>query len=329
MAREATDPVPRWSRSTPSPGRSRPVERLDLYVEQTLEQRDDLPADQLLIPRLGPSELAPTILPSTDLPPTGVGRVVESAGLDLGTVAGVLRSGSAGLVVLFLGLGLLWLARRRRSSDRVSDEVAALSIGASAGLALIVLVPNLSVDYGVLRALQQTLMITAPAVAVGLAAVVGLLPRWRVGLTALVPAAMLLALTGALAAMLGGSPGQLALSTSGPYVERYYASDSDVSTIQRLGQIVRASPEPPTIIADSNVALRTAAVTRYDADVVSRLYPTLLTRDTYVFVDAGTAATGRAAVFASGDLINYRYPMFQLDRRLDLVYTSGESRVYR
>ena len=297
-------------------------ERLDLYVEQTLQDRKAVPADQLLVPRLTPADLKPRIVPSDDLPVTAAGRAVEAVGLDLGTVSGLLRTGAAGLVVLLLALGVLWLLRRRRSSGRVPDEIAALSVGAAAGLALIVLVPNLSVDYGVLRALQQTLMLTAPAVAVGLSILVGVLPRWRVGLTALVPAALLLALTGALAAMLGGSPGQLALSTSGPYVERYYATDSEVTTIERLAQIGRASPEPPTVIADANLAIRTAAVTTYDANVVSRLYPTLLTRGAYVFVDAGLAATGRAAVFASGDLINYVYPLWQLDaptrRRLHL-----------
>ena len=37
-----------------------------------------------------------------------------------------------------------------------------------AALGLIVLVPNLSVDYGVLRAFQQTLLVVAPLMAAGL-----------------------------------------------------------------------------------------------------------------------------------------------------------------
>ena len=57
--------------------------------------------------------------------------------------------------------------------------------------------------------------------------------------------------------------------------------------------------------------------------------PTLLAHGDYVFVDSRLGETGRAAVFYTGDLITYRYPLHQVARRLDLVYSAQGTRIYR
>ena len=67
---------------------------------------------------------------------------------------------------VFALLGLVWLLRAPRRRD--ARELAFLTFAAMAALGLIVVVPNLSVDYGVLRAFQQTLSSIAPMAAVGL-----------------------------------------------------------------------------------------------------------------------------------------------------------------
>ena len=48
-----------------------------------------------------------------------------------------------------------------------------------------------------------------------------------------------------------------------------------------------------------------------------------------MFVDSRLQETGRAAIFYTGDFITYRYPLTRLDRRLDLVYSSAQTRIYR
>jgi len=48
-----------------------------------------------------------------------------------------------------------------------------------------------------------------------------------------------------------------------------------------------------------------------------------------VYVDGQILDQGRSTIFYTGDLINYAYPKKQLDQRLDLVYSSPRSRIYR
>ena len=104
-------------------------------------------------------------------------------------------------VLLLAGLVWLVLRRRLRSYD-VPAELAYLSVGAVAALGLIVVVPNLSVDYGVLRAFQQTMLVVAPIMAAGLWLLLrplgSRLAPVVTGVTVAVPVLLLLVLGGAL-----------------------------------------------------------------------------------------------------------------------------------
>ena len=200
-------------------------------------------------------------------------------------------------------------------------------------LALVVLVPNLSVDYGVLRAFQQTLVVIAPVTAMGMWVALRPLRTWRPRAGALVGAALpivlLLVLAGVLPAVLGGQQQRMALANAGTYYDRYYASDSEVAGLHWLGAVDHADKSNERIIASRNVDVRLLGLSDNRAPVSDRLFPTLLSKDAYVFVDSEILDHGVSTVFYTGDLLTYTYPLEVLDRHLDLVYSSPEARVYR
>ena len=115
--------------------------------------------------------------------------------------------------------GLFWLVRRGarqgRKGRKIPLEVAYVSVGAVAALGLIVLVPNLSVDYGVLRAFQQTMLVVAPLMAAGLALLLRPLGARAGVVLVAVPVVLLLVLTGVLPALIGGQQERIALANSG------------------------------------------------------------------------------------------------------------------
>lgn len=323
--------------------RASPRERLDLFVAETMKARAQASPRDLLIRKPGKAELRPDIVPASRTPLTGLGTKVESLGLDANVAITVLRVGSAALLQILLLVGLVWMIRRRRETIRplqddesqivteqrgVPEEAVFLTFGAVAALGVVVLIPQLSVDYGVLRAFQQTLLLVAPVVAMGLWVVVR---HWKVrasALTIAVPLGLLLVFSGAIPSLLGGYQGRLALSNSGLYYERYYASESDVQAVDWVAAADRATSRPPKIIANRNIGVRMLSANP-DATVADRLYPTLLTKGSYVFVDSRLEQTGHAGIFYTGDFISYRYPLSRLDRRLDLVYSSAHTRIYR
>ena len=290
-------------------------------------------ASDLLIRKPHQPELRPAIVPTPKAGPTGLGKVLRGIGLAPAKVNAAAKVAAAGLMQVFLIAGLAWLVLRRKSTDddvpHPSREVVFLSLGSVAALGLIVLVPNLSVDYGVLRAFQQTMLVVAPVMAAGLWVLLRPLGRRLGVLVVVVPVALLLVLSGTLPALLGGNQPRIANSNSGTYYDRFYTSDSENQAISWLATVDGASGWRSKIISNRNVTVKMLAESHNAAPVADRLYPTLLTKDAFVYVDRQILEKGRSTLFTTGDLINYRYPTQDLDQRLDLVYSSPHSRIYR
>ncbi len=180
-----------------------PRDRLNSFVDASMAYRtENIPPQDLLIKKPGKAELRPEIEPASKAPLTGAGKVLDGAGIAPAQVNAAAKVACAALMQVFLLLGLVWLVWRRRGAGdppRPPREVTFLSLGAIGALGLIVLVPNLSVDYGVLRAFQQTLLVVAPLMAAGLWMVLKRLgSRTGALLVAVVPVVLLLILGGVL-----------------------------------------------------------------------------------------------------------------------------------
>jgi uncharacterized membrane protein len=305
-------------------------DRLDSFVKETMDLRASVPQEWILIKHPDVADTKPTIRPSSTEPLTRAGRALASSGVDPVAINGKAKLAGAALVQILLLLGLGWMVWRRRGDRHdVPDELACLSLGAMAALGVVVLIPKLSVEYGVLRAFQQTLLVVSPVLAVGICLVArALTPRLR-PLTVVIPMGLVLTFTSVLPAMVGGYPGRLALSNSGLYYDLHYLSDSEVAASDWLARLREDTGSEAPIDAKKDVAYRIVSNTLREQPVADRLFPTLLTRSTYVFVDAQMLTKKQSTVFYSGDHITYDYPMGELDRRLDLVYSSSRARIYR
>jgi uncharacterized membrane protein len=294
-----------------------PRERMDMFVQETLDYRDaEIPASQRVVPDPGSAELKPALHE-----------------LDASPVDNALKLGCALVMQVFALLGVLWLLRRRLRGTDASREVTFLTGGAMAALGLVVLVPNLSVDYGVLRAFQQTLLIIAPTMALGMSVALRPLtaraPRLSLALVAVVPVGLLLVLSGVLSVALGGQQQRIAMANAGTYYDRFAVSDSSLDAIRWLASIDHADRSNERIIANRNVNVRLLGLSDNRAPVSDRLYPTLLSNDAYVFVDAQILEQGTSTIFYTGDLLTYTYPLQDLDEHLDLVYSAPDARIYR
>ncbi len=312
-----------------------PRSRLNHFVDDTLDLRKQAPASILLVKNPGPEELRPPIVEASTMPLTPVGHALDAVGISAESVTNVAKLGCAALMQLFLMIGVFrLLVRGRRGSHRklearLSPELTCVVLGVMAALGLVVVVPSLSVEYGVLRAFQQSLLIVAPVMAAGMWTLLKLFGRRAAMLAVVVPVGLLLVLSGVASSLLGGHQARLALANSGLYYDRYISADSDVTSMSWLSSAEDNDGSAPKVITGRNDVLPTVTAGLSPADVVDRIYPTLLTKGSYVFVDSRMAKTHKSTIFYSGDRISYHYPMENLDRLLDLVYSSGRSKVYR
>jgi hypothetical protein len=171
--------------------------------------------------------------------------------------------------------------------------------------------------------------VVAPVMAAGMWLLIRPLGKRLAVLAVVVPVVLLLVLSGVLPALLGGNQPRIAMSNSGTYYDRFYTSDSETQAITWLAQTDASTSYRSKIISNRNVGVKMLAATRNAAPIADRLYPTLLTKDAYVYVDPQIVGKGTSTLFYTGDLISYVYPTRTLDRRMNLVYSSPRTRIYR
>jgi uncharacterized membrane protein len=271
------------------------------------------------------------IVPLPNLPVTSVGKVVEYAGINVSTINSVMRSSAARLLQVFVLLGLLSALLTKRRRGRPFVELIALSCGALVIVTLQVVLPVISVDYGVLRAFLQALITFAPFVAVGSVLVFKFLgPVWRLRAASVVAISFFLSLTGALPQALGGYPAQLHLNNDGQYYDIYYLHPQEITAIEWLQGKVdsRALGDVQSEVeTDRYTFNQVRAFTGLSP--INDIYPTLLRQGAFVFIGYAAVQKGQATFNYDGDLITYQYPMNFLNGQDDLLYSSNGARIYR
>lgn len=264
------------------------------------------------------------------LPPSGMGRVLADVGISPSVVNTIARNAAAKDEQLFALVGFLAFLLVRRLRGYVGLEVFCIGIGSMAMILLIVVLPNLSVDYGVLRGFQEALIVVAPVLVAGsLATFSPFGQTWALRIAAAVCLAVFISTTGLLPQALGGYPPQLNLNNSGLYYDIYYMHPQEEAAVgwlasqpHVLSNGVQASFDPSRFefSAQSDVA---------GPQSISDIYPPLVKKDSWVVVGYSTLRTHQATTFYDGDLISYVYPLSFLDNAKDLVYDNGGAEVFK
>jgi hypothetical protein len=271
-----------------------------------------------------------------DLPLTPLGTGLQSAGLPVATVNGLLRFGIAAAIQLLLLLGtavtLLGLRYRRvRAELTPTRDQAALAVGSIGVLVLLTLVPQLTVDYSVLRALQQGIFFLGPFMAAGLLWAFRWCGRYRTPVLAAVIAVMAVDLTGVVPRLTGGYQPQLALSDSGAYYDAYFPTPEEMdaaawlqSTYDRLPPAARQAMNLQT---SQDVWERIQTV--YVGPVATAEDPLRLEPGSYVMLGHAEVNQDRASVDYRGTAVLYVYPINLLDDVKDKLYVSPGVEIYR
>ena len=147
----------------------------------------------------------------------------------------VIRSLAAKGEQVFLLIGMLGLLLSKRWRSKAGREYYYLCAAAIVVLVAVTVLPDLSVEYGVLRVFQQALILVAPVIVVGsLTLFQPLGRRWRQALAGGVGLAFFASTTGLIPQALGGYPAQLNLNNSGQYYDLYYMTPQQEAAVNWL-----------------------------------------------------------------------------------------------
>lgn len=302
-----------------------PQERLTREYRTSLRTTDPGRARGEFLPRAAlPSSV--TVADDPNLPRTGAGRALASAGVSPEGLNAFLRDSLSKLYQLALLAGVVAAIVWGRRAIARHVELWAMALAALFIVALQVVLPALSMNYGVMRAFLQGMIFFGPLVVVG----VGLLGRWagRRGAavaTVAVPVVAFASLTGLLPTLTGGYPAQLNLHNQGLYYTAYYTRDTDLDAARRVLPLVEpGSWVQPQMQVDRFALARVLPGTQLGEDA----FPARLRTDGVVFLGAQVVNDGVATVAIGGDFLMYRYPRDVLERTHNLIYANGTVEVY-
>jgi hypothetical protein len=264
------------------------------------------------------------LIPADTLPTTAAGRALESAGADPRTVNRWSRSAAVALFQLGAVLGAIILWIRTRSSLRSAHTVAVLSAGALVMLAATVFLPQLSVDYGLLRLYQQLLVVLAPAAVLALTTVLRPLGRLTVRAgTAVIVTGCLVTTSGLLPQAIGAYQPQLSLNNAGPYYHAYYAADDDVAAARWSAAAV---PATVPLVADSaDAALLRSFPGR---DVLEGVAPVTIPPEAYLQVRVTGPDRVEAVAIWRERVLRYTFPLPCVTANRPLLHADGDHRIF-
>lgn len=302
-----------------------PEQRLADYREDTVGHTQADRAEGKYPPLEGVSKYPTPVAEKENLPLTAVGRALDSLGVSVPGLNGLLRQAAALLLQLLVLVGFLVAVRGRNSPFAPARDQITLTAGALTMLALFTLVPQLSVDYSVLRAFQQGLLFFAPFIAAGALWAVRWAGRRAVPVLCVLVAGLMLDLTGVVPKALGGYPAQLSLSNSGPSYDIYYPHAEDRRAAMWLNR--RAGGDDVVVQTDrySFSRLQTLFTVRTQDSV----HPALLRSESYVLLGDTPTRKDEVTLFFRGDLVTYRYPRNLLDATRNLIYSNEGAVIYR
>lgn len=267
-------------------------------------------------------------VPEATLPLTGLGRALARIGLDPVSLNRTIRLGSAKALQVLVVIGLIAAAWRRRGLvARGQPEFFFLGVASLAMVVLAVVLPTISVDYGLLRAFQQALLVLGVFLAAGVLSVLPTSWTERSLLLATgVALAFLASSTGVLTQALGGYGPQLHLNNAGQYYDLYVTHPQELAGITWLNATIPTGPDQPQVQMDTYTYEKVQTYT--DLSVSFGVHPLVVQPGAWAFLGSLNLAS-EGSLFVHGDVVTFRVPLAFFDATKDLVYDNGGARVYR
>ncbi len=283
-------------------------------------------------------------LPDETLPITPAGQVLERIGIDVGTVMPIFAQVLAKLMEILAPIGMIYLLFNRSVIRYVDDEIYLIAFYCLFFVGLNIVLPVLSTEYGIFRAMQQSMFIIGPIIVAGSILIGNVLMKpfkWisvqRFKNSGEVFAIILVILffsfsTSVLRQFFGGNIAVLHLANAGNYNNNYLIRTSEVTGVDWLTGAVKADPDYANgvrlvVQADRFARGKFASLTTLVP--YNDIFPSLIRKQAYVFLSPPTVTKQRAIIIYNADQVTYTYPTQFLADNKNLIYTNGSAEVYR
>jgi uncharacterized membrane protein len=305
-----------------------PAQQMAQYRAAALKLTAQLRAEGVAYPLSTVNAYPTPPVDLANLPLTAAGRALQTTGISATAVNTLLRTGFGRLLQIFVLLGLVGAVFGLLAWFRPSQELVLWAIASFVVVACTAVLPVVSEQYGLLRAVQQSLFVLAPFLVVGtMMPFIWLRQRGRTVLAGALSVTFLLSLTGVIPEALGGYPAQLNLENSGLYYEILTPTAEERSAVLWLDRTAafRGGGTPVKLQTDEF----TSTLEQFSPPpVAGDIFPPDLLRGALVLLPTPTVTHDIDAVSIAGNFVLYQYPLSLLDTTKNLIYSSRGARVY-
>ncbi len=266
-------------------------------------------------------------LTDDSLPLTPLGKHMSTLGLSPSIIT-TLRHNFAKVLQILALFGVAYVTYKlfqRRRSGNLGMDFTALGIAGVMLLALLVVLPVLSINYGILRAFQQALLFLLLPMTLLLSVIGGWLNRRVMTIVATTSILTLFFLfTGMFAQLLGGTSPSLSMNNSGLYYGLYYGSKADSYSFTWLQN---HTPK----IKDVRAANFNRALMHNPSYPFTRsgILPSQINEETYVYLDPSQVITGKVYAYYDSSPLIMLFPADYYNGTKNQIYSTATTRIYQ
>jgi uncharacterized membrane protein len=213
----------------------------------------------------------------------------------------------------------------RKKQGALSSDFIYLSLAGMVILSLMVMLPVLSMSYGLLRAFQQALIFLILPIIMLLTRLGRSLWPWLKTMSVTVGTVFLFLLfTGFFAQILGGTSPSLSLNNQGLYHGLFYSSEADARAFRWLkqhvkkGSDVRAANFNRAIMHDPNYPFARAGI-----------LPSQTGTGTFTYTDPAQVQAKKVYLYYESSPLIMTFPLDYYDDTKNLIYSTSSTRIYR
>ena len=274
---------------------------------------------------MGASQRMPE-LTGDDLPLTPLGEKVRSIGINPSLISS-LRQNFAKVLQLLALAGVAYAVFKlfRRKFGQTEPDFTFLGVAGVVLLGLLVVLPVLSINYGVLRAFQQALIFLLVPMIMLLAVASKRMRTWaRTTIATSGVVLLLLLFTGIFTQLLGGTSPSVSLNNKGLYYGLYYPSEADARSFTWLSEHVSKK-------SDVRAANFNRAHVHNPNYPFSRsgILPSQTGDTTYVYLDPAQVLAGKIYTYYESSPLIMTFPLDYYEAVKNQIYSTPETRIYR
>ena len=325
-------------------------QQLDAYIEKSISSQRTQANSNTFFATSTYQGYRYKAVPDEKLPPTILSRFFDRFFTDTSSSAIFFGQIVAKLMEVLAPLGLMYAFFRRRYIEHINSEIFLLAAASFLFVAMNIVLPVLSNEYGILRALQQSLFIISFLIVVATVVLGNSIKRlperikayWMMRpekeqkenvLFPLTIAILFFAYgTAFLLQIFGGNNPLLHLNNGGRYYDTYEIRSAGLTGANWLSSEVRnntaTKKDKLMFVQVDHSSIKEFTLIR-NLDISDGIFPGIIHRYGYVFVEESTFRKAVTSVLYGGDLVRYTYPVKFLDENKDVIYDNGVVRIYR